>query len=70
MEITLRPKVREYVEVQASEDGLATDNASPTAVLPAQRVTELPSRPKTALEALPLVPGVVRTYDGVLQIAG
>ena len=38
--------------------------------LPPQAVRELPSRPATVAEALPLVPGVVRKPDGALQISG
>ena len=69
-EIVLRPAVAESVDVQAGSEDADPSMSSPTTVLPVKLVTELPSRPKTALEALPLVPGVVRTYDGQLQIAG
>jgi hypothetical protein len=38
--------------------------------LPPKAAKELPSRPATVAEALPLVPGVLRKPDGSLQISG
>jgi hypothetical protein len=44
--------------------------ASPQAQLPASTAKELPSRPATVADALPLLPGVVRSPAGDLQISG
>jgi hypothetical protein len=44
--------------------------ASPATELPAQSVKELPSRPATVADVLPLTPGVARSPGGGLQISG
>ena len=44
--------------------------SSATVELPTDQVKELPSRPATVADALPMVPGVVRKPDGGLEISG
>jgi hypothetical protein len=59
----------ESVEVTATatpiEQGATTSN-----VLSAATAKELPGRPATVTDALPLLPGVIRKPDGALQISG
>jgi hypothetical protein len=67
--LTLTPLARaERVEVTdkvtAVEAGATTSNS-----LPAEIAKELPGRPATVSDALPLIPGVVRRPDGGLQIS-
>jgi hypothetical protein len=59
----------EAVDVEESTAPIDQGATVPTR-LPPQAVRELPSRPATVAEALPLVPGVVRKPDGALQISG
>jgi hypothetical protein len=70
LEIVLVPLVhRESVEVTETatpvEQGATTSN-----VLSAATAKELPGRPATVTDALPLLPGVIRKPDGGLQISG
>lgn len=67
--LTLAPVARtEKVEVTAAatpvEEGATTSNA-----VSGQTAKELPGRPATVSDALPLLPGVVRKPDGGLQIS-
>ena len=69
IQITLLPAVRhESVEVAGTAGAVAQGSSAPTA-LQTQSVKELPSRPATVADALPLVPGVVRAPDGAIQIS-
>jgi hypothetical protein len=68
--LTIAPVARaEKVEVTATaapvEQGATTSNT-----VTAATAKELPGRPATVSDALPLVPGVVRKPDGGLQISG
>ncbi len=72
IEITLSKKtvVQQTVEVQADSQSALTESASSEARLPVENATSSPLRPNTLVDALPLVPGVIRTPDGRVQIAG
>jgi hypothetical protein len=72
IEITLSRKtvVQQTVEVQAEPHSALTESASSEAKLPVENATVTPLRPSTLVDALPLVPGVIRTPDGRVQIAG
>jgi hypothetical protein len=72
IEITLSKKilVQQTTEVQADSQSALTESASSEAKLPMENVTSTPLRPSTLVDALPLVPGVIRTPDGRVQIAG
>jgi hypothetical protein len=59
----------ESIEVQGTANPIEQGAAVPTR-LPPQTAREMPSRPTTVAEALPLLPGVVRKPDGTLQISG
>jgi hypothetical protein len=72
IEITLSKKilVQQTTEVQAESQSALTESASSEAKLPMENATSTPLRPSTLVDALPLVPGVIRTPDGRVQIAG
>lgn len=70
--VTLQMKAMEHHEnVDVVESTAPIDQGAtvPTR-LPPKAARELPSRPATVAEALPLVPGVLRKPDGSLQISG
>ena len=70
LELTLAPTVRrESIDVRGTVSSVDQGSAPPTE-LPAQIVKELPSRPATVADALPLIPGVARSPGGGLQISG
>lgn len=61
---------QQTVEVRgASDSAVATSSASVTS-LPMDEAKMSPLRPATLVDALPLVPGVIRTPDGRVKIAG
>lgn len=64
------PLVEQNVTVQAASESPLTEAASSEAKLPLEEAASSPLRPSTLTEALPLVPGVVRTTDGRVQISG
>jgi len=68
--VQLQPTASETVTVQAGDDSISPETTSPRSTLSPVEATALPSRPQTALDALPLVPGVIRAPDGPLQIGG
>ncbi len=72
VELTLTPALarKESIEVQAKVTPL--DQVAASGELPAQTVRELPGRPATVLDALPLLPGVVRAPGGglIMSAAG
>jgi len=59
---------RESVKVEAAADPVEQGSSTPT-TLAGQTARELPGRPPTVTDALPLLPGVVRKPDGGLQIS-
>ena len=66
--MALQPAHAERVEVTATPDSV-TPSAG-TQSLPTESAKEVPSRPATVADALPLIPGVVRSPQGSLQISG
>ncbi len=69
VELTLRPKNhREEVNVQAATEKL--DSAAASTEIKASEAKELPSRPATVRDALPLTPGISRSPEGTLNISG
>ena len=70
VELTLVPALarRESVEVKATADPVAEGSTAPV-VLDGRTAKELPNRPATVTDALPLVPGVVREPGGALIIS-
>ena len=73
VELTLVPTLarQESIEVKGTVSPVA-QGSSPSNELPAQSVKELPGRPSTVADALPLVPGVVRSPGGgvIISAAG
>jgi hypothetical protein len=71
IELTLIPALarRESVEVKGTAAPVDQGGSAPTE-LPIHTVTELPGRPATAADALPMLPGVVRDPGGSLILSG
>ena len=70
------PVALQLVPLARTEKVEVTDKATPvdqgattSNSLPAETAKELPGRPATVSDALPLIPGVVRKQDGGLQIS-
>jgi TonB-dependent receptor-like protein len=72
VELTLSPKPvgSEKVEVRADAPGSEQRSASSSTTLQRDEIKSLPNRPATVADALPLVPGVVRSADGQIVIDG
>jgi hypothetical protein len=70
VEVTMVPAMarRDSVEVKATADAVEQGATAPVTV-DGRVVKELPSRPATVADALPLVPGVVREPGGALIIS-
>ena len=69
LELTLAPlKHREEVTVEGAADKL--DTASSANNVDTGEARELPSRPATVSDALPLIPGITRSPQGGLNISG
>jgi hypothetical protein len=71
-ELTLAPAVKsESIEVNESVTPVQQESSAPIQVSP-QTARELPGRPATVADALPLVPGVIRKPGGglILNAAG
>jgi Carboxypeptidase regulatory-like domain len=66
------PKVKlsDTVTVQASADTRVEKAASVASELPRATIKELPGKPATVKDTLPLVPGVVRSPEGEIKISG
>lgn len=60
----------EAITVQAEEESPLAASESSESKLPVVEATASPLRPGTLIDALPLVPGVIRTPDGRVKIAG
>ncbi|HEY2016358.1 MAG TPA: carboxypeptidase regulatory-like domain-containing protein, partial [Bryobacteraceae bacterium] len=71
IELTLVPALnqREHVEVHETIESVQQGSSPPTQLNPAA-AKDLPGRPATVADALPLIPGVVRSPAGDLQISG
>ncbi|HKP10688.1 MAG TPA: carboxypeptidase regulatory-like domain-containing protein, partial [Blastocatellia bacterium] len=69
---TVVPKVNlsDTVNVQAGADSRVEKSASVANELPRETVKELPGKPATVKDTLPLVPGVVRSPEGEIKISG
>jgi hypothetical protein len=72
VEFTLTPKPAgsEKVEVRADAPDSEQQSTSSSATLQREEIKSLPNRPATVADALPLVPGVVRSADGQIIIDG
>jgi Carboxypeptidase regulatory-like domain/TonB dependent receptor len=70
--VTMIPKIelKEAISVKADRDTQLDKGASPAVELQRAEVETVPSKPATVADTLPLVPGVVRTSDGEMNIAG
>jgi hypothetical protein len=70
LELTLKPAAnRQSIEVHETVS-LAELAAAPFATVPAELAKELPTRPSTVSDALPLIPGIARQPGGKLQLSG
>src|SRR5258708_185589 len=70
IDLTMVPAARrDSVEVKGEAAPLE-QGAAPPMELPARTAREMPSRPATVADALPMVPGVVRSPGGGLQLSG
>jgi hypothetical protein len=63
-------QLKDVVNVQAGADTSVEKNASPAEQLRPATVKNVPSRPATVKDTLPLVPGVVRSSEGEIKISG
>ncbi len=72
LEIALSPAadVQQSVTVQSSPQSPLAESSSSETRLPIADAKDSPLRPSTVVEALPLVPGVIRTPAGRVQISG
>jgi Carboxypeptidase regulatory-like domain len=69
LEFTLVPTL-ERTQVEVKGEGSAVEQgSSPATAVSGQLAKEMPSRPATVADALPLVPGVVREPGGALRIS-
>ncbi len=62
--------VRQKVEIREKSPTMSTETAAPPATLSSPQLQALPLVEQKFLAALPLVPGVVRTPDGRINIKG
>ncbi len=62
--------VVEKVEVKEQAASLSTENSSPASTVNNEQLETLPLVQQKFQEALPLVPGVIRTLDGKLSVRG
>jgi hypothetical protein len=62
--------VVEKVEVKDQAASLSTENSSPASTINNEQLETLPLAQQKFQEALPVVPGVVRTLDGKLSVRG
>ncbi len=72
LEIALTPltSVQQSITVQSSPQSPLAESSSSETKLPIVDAKSGPLRPSTVIDALPLVPGVIRTPDGRVQISG
>ena len=72
VEIALTPavNVEQSVTVESSSQSPLAESSSSETKLPVASAKYSPLRPNTVVEALPLVPGVIRTPAGRVQISG
>ena len=60
----------EKVEVKEQAANVSTENSSPASIVNNEQLETLPLAQQKFREALPLVPGVIRTLDGKLSVRG
>ncbi|MGH9325248.1 MAG: TonB-dependent receptor [Terriglobia bacterium] len=73
LQVILPPEIRaskQVITVHATAPGLAANQAAPPSTFSAHQLMTLPLAELKFKAALPLVPGVVRTPDGKLNIKG
>lgn len=72
IKFTMIPKVqlKDAVTVQAGANAKVEKISSPATELHRTEIKEVPFRPATVKDTLPLVPGVVRTTEGEIKISG
>jgi carboxypeptidase family protein len=71
IELTLVPALARHDRIDVHDTVTPLDaGASPPSSVAPQLARDLPSRPSTVADVLPLVPGVVRSTAGGLQISG
>lgn len=61
---------QQNVEVRGTLSNPVTEASSSQAALNPSQAKDTPSRPATLIDALPLVPGIVRAKDGSVRVAG
>ena len=71
LELTMVPTIThaESVDVSATASNVDLGASAAAAVLTPQATNDLPTRPATVADALPLIPGVVRQPGGALSIS-
>ena len=72
VKFVLVPKIelKEGVNISASAASPVEQGSSPSTDLQRAQVKNLPSKPATVADTLPLVPGVVRSPEGEIKISG
>jgi hypothetical protein len=72
LELTMVPVLshRDSVDVSANAAAVEQDASTPAVSLTPQATNDLPTRPATVADALPLVPGVVRDPGGNVSVSG
>jgi hypothetical protein len=70
VQVILKPSAsKQSIEVHETVSPVESD-AEPSATVGGQVAKELPSRPATVSDVLPLIPGIARKPDGGLQLSG
>jgi hypothetical protein len=62
--------IKQNVEVKGEASNPITETSSAPATLAPTQAKDTPLRPATLVDALPLIPGIVRGPDGSVRIAG
>ena len=71
VDLTLTPALARQEKVEVHGTANPVEESSPSASeAPVATVKELPTRPATVADALPLIPGIVRSPEGGLRISG
>ena len=72
VDFTMVPRIelKSSVDVEAKPETPVEQGASPPAELQREEIKNLPNRPASVQETLPLIPGVVRTAEDEIRISG
>lgn len=72
VKFTVIPKVNitDTVNVQANSEATVEQNASVASALQRSQIKDIPGKPATVADTLPLIPGVVRSSEGEIKISG